>query len=213
MKKHKHKKEDKHILKQSEQSGQDVSDDTQSPQPVSSENPQTKLVDEWKEKYDDLFRQSQRLAADFQNYQKRTARQSEMTIQQTREDFARLLLPALDNFDHALEKGVEYSDVAAVLDGVKIVYDHLLGILNGAGLKKIEIQPGCPFDPSRHEALMQEESQVLPPQTIVRELACGYIMNERTLRPARVSVARAPIEPELTEKPSGDQAQIENSES
>ena len=132
----------------------------------------------------------QRLAADYQNYQKRSYKQIEQTGQFAREEIVRSLLAVLDNFEHTLEKGVEFENVAAVLEGVKIVYDHLISVLAGHGITKIEIQTGERFDPSLHEAMLHEESHECEENTILRELASGYIMNGRTLRPAKVSVAK-----------------------
>jgi len=132
----------------------------------------------------------QRLAADYQNYQKRSYKQIEQTGQYAREEIAKSLLAVLDNFEHTLEKGADFADAAAVLDGVKIVYDHLLSVLTGHGVTRIEIQAGEPFNPSLHEAMLHEESDACEENTILRELAAGYMMNGRTLRPAKVSVAK-----------------------
>jgi molecular chaperone GrpE len=133
----------------------------------------------------------QRLAADYQNYQKRSYKQIEQTGQFAREEIARSLLAVLDNFEHTLAKGVEFENVAAVLDGVKIVYDHLMSVMAGHGVTRIEIQTGDPFDPNLHEAMLHEESDECEENTVLRELAAGYRMNGRTLRPAKVSVAKA----------------------
>jgi len=151
----------------------------------------------------------QRLAADYQNYQKRSYKQIEQTGQLAREEIAKSLLAVLDNFEHTLEKGVEFKNVAAVLDGVKIVYDHLMSILAGHGVTKIEIQRGESFNPSLHEAILHEESDECEENTILRELAAGYMMNGRTLRPAKVSVAKARTAGEEPETESEEEEQVE----
>ncbi len=140
----------------------------------------------------ELLDKLQRLAADYQNYQKRATRQIEQSGQYARENIARSLLPVLDNFDHTMEKGSQTQDVAAVMQGVQIVHDHLLNVLESAGMKKITVAPGSVFDPANHEAMMHEDTKEYEPNSVVRELAPGYVMNDRTLRPAKVSVARAP---------------------
>ncbi len=139
---------------------------------------------------EELRSRFQRLAADYQNYQKRSYKQIEQTGQYAREEIAKSLLPVLDNFEHTLEKGADFADAAAVLEGVKIVYDHLLSVLAGHDVTRIEIQTGEPFNPNLHEAMLHEESDTCEENTIVRELAAGYLMNGRTLRPAKVSVAK-----------------------
>lgn len=147
----------------------------------------------------------QRLAADYQNYQRRAQRQIEQAGQFAHESIAKGLLPVLDNFQHTLERGREATDVATVMQGVQIVYDHLFNVLEGFGMKRIAVEPGTAFDPNHHEAMLHEESDAAPPGTVVRELAPGYVMNERTLRPAKVSVAKTPsvAADEVDDQPGG----------
>ncbi|MBN1765707.1 MAG: nucleotide exchange factor GrpE [Sedimentisphaerales bacterium] len=162
---------------------------------------------------EELTQRLQRLGADYQNFQKRALKKEEQAAQFAREDLVRTLLPVLDNFCHALEKSDDTCDANAVLQGMQIVYDHFMQVLTGAGLKPIKISPGDSFDPALHEAMLHEENAEFPVNTIVRELARGYIMNERTLRPAKVSVAKtpAPKEPDKNES-SGSGAGEGNTE-
>lgn len=143
---------------------------------------------------DELKGQLQRLGADYQNYQKRSLRQIEQTREFAQEHLVRALLPVLDNFEHTLAKGGETQDVASVIQGVQIVFDHMVKVLEGEGMVRIEVEVGKVFDPNLHEALLQEESDEQPAQSIMRELMAGYQMNGRTLRPAKVSVAKKPVE-------------------
>jgi len=142
---------------------------------------------------EDLKQRFWRLGADFQNYQKRSHRQVDQSAQMARDEMALGLLGVLDNFEHALAKGKEVDNVETLLDGVKIVYDHLFNALSSFGLQRIVIKSGEAFDPTRHEAMLQEESDEWPENTIVRELSPGYVMRERTLRPAKVSVTKPPV--------------------
>ena len=143
---------------------------------------------------EDLKQRFWRLGADFQNYQKRSHRQIEQAAQMAREEMALGLLGVLDNFEHALARGKEADDMETVWAGLKIVYDHLFNVLSGFGLQRIEVKRGEAFDPRRHQALLQEESGEGPENTIVRELSPGYVMKDRTLRPAKVSVTKPPVE-------------------
>ena len=143
-----------------------------------------------------LRQRLQRLGADFQNYQKRTQKQIEQAAEMARQDLVRSLLPVLDNFEHTLEnlnKEGQNHDVTSLVQGIGIVYDHLRGDLKSTGLRKIEVRQGDPFDPSLHEAMLHEESDEFAENSVLRELAAGYTMRDRTLRPAKVSVAKAPI--------------------
>ena len=141
---------------------------------------------------EDLKQRLQRLGADYQNYQKRTQKQTEQATQYARENMVKSLLPVLDNFEHALENGSGEQNAEALLQGVQIVYDHLSGVLENAGLRRIEVEPGCSFDPAVHEAMLHEPSEEFAENAVLRELARGYVMNGRTLQPAKVSVVRTP---------------------
>ena len=160
-----------------------------------------------------LKQRLQRLGADYQNYQKRSHRQIEQAAQLARDEMAQSLLTVLDNFEHTLEKGQEADQVSSVLEGVKIVYDHLLNTLAGHGLQKMEVKPADPFDPTLHQAMLHEETDKYPENAVVRELLTGYVMNGRTLRPAKVSVAKPPQKPPdsstLAEPQNKSQEQVE----
>jgi len=152
----------------------------------------------------ELKQRMQRLAADYQNYQKRSLRQIEQASQLAKENLIKSLLTVLDNFEHTLEKGREQTEISALLQGVQIVYDHMVNVLEGAGMRRIEVKAGDYFDPNLHEAMLHEESEQYPENRILRELVTGYAMNDRTLRPVRVSVAKAPVADEPEEMESAE---------
>jgi len=150
----------------------------------------------------ELTRRFQRLGADYQNYQKRAEKQIEQAAGLARENLVKSLLPVLDNFEHtldSLETPGESQDITTILKGVRIVYDHLMSDMETAGLERIQVKQGESFDPTRHEAMLQEESDEFENNTIIRELIPGYMMNGRTLRPTRVSVAKPPAAPTVPE--------------
>ncbi len=136
----------------------------------------------------------QRVAADYQNYQKRTDRQIEQSQQLTREMLVKSLLGVLDDFERMLEQGSQATDVANLLQGVRMVYDHFCKVLENMGLERIDAKPGEPFDPNKHEAMMHQPCADVEPDTICSVLARGYLMGEHVLRPMRVAVAKAPQE-------------------
>ncbi|MCK5272571.1 MAG: nucleotide exchange factor GrpE [Sedimentisphaerales bacterium] len=150
----------------------------------------------------ELTRRFQRLGADYQNYQKRAEKQIEQAAGLARENLVKSLLPVLDNFEHtldSLETPGESQDITTILKGVRIVYDHLMSDMETAGLERIQVKQGESFDPTLHEAMLQEESDEFENNTIIRELIPGYMMNGRTLRPTRVSVAKSPAAPTVPE--------------
>ena len=143
----------------------------------------------------DLLAKLQRVTADFANYQKRMARNAEETRQWARAEMIRSILPAIDDFEQALEAGKTAQDVESLLEGFKLVHDHLLAMLGKQQVQTIATE-GQKFDPAVHEAMLQQESAEHEPGTVMAELRKGYTMNGRTLRPARVTVSKSPGEKE-----------------
>jgi molecular chaperone GrpE len=72
-----------------------------------------------------------------------------------------------------------------------MVQSQLIDVLRRHGVTRIEAQ-GQPFDPNQHQAVMQQPTDELPPQSVLRVLEQGYLLHERVLRPARVIVSIAP---------------------
>ena len=138
-----------------------------------------------------LKQQLQRVAADYQNFQKRSFKQIEQAGQFARQGMAKDLLAVLDSFEHTFSGCDENQDAADVIKGVRIIYDQLLNILSGHSIEPIEVNPGDPFDPTLHEAMLRQESDEFEENAVIAEFARGYTINGITLRPAKVSVARA----------------------
>lgn len=129
-----------------------------------------------------------RAAADLQNYAKRTRQNIADARQQQLMDVARALVTVLDHFDHALEVDPDSTSADALLKGVRIVRDELLGSLERFGVKRFEAKQGEQFDPNRHEAMMRQAVEGLEPDCVAAQLQPGYMLEEKTLRPAKVSV-------------------------
>ena len=153
----------------------------------------------------ELLEKLQRVTADFANYQKRMARNAEETRQWARAEMIRSILPAIDDFEQALEAGETAKDVQSLLQGFKLVHDHLLAMLDKQQVQTIATQ-GQKFDPAVHEAMLQQESTEHEPGTVITELRKGYTMNGRTIRPARVTVSKSPGEKELSAADEPEQA-------
>lgn len=135
----------------------------------------------------------QRLAAEFDNYRKRVLREQTRAVEMASEPLVRKLLEVLDEFELALMAAERRPDFDQFLHGVELVYAKLLEILRSEGLERIEAL-GQPFDPTRHEALMQSGEGEGEPY-VVDVLRQGYTLKGRVLRPAGVKVARAPARP------------------
>ncbi|HEX3508117.1 MAG TPA: nucleotide exchange factor GrpE [Candidatus Dormibacteraeota bacterium] len=134
-----------------------------------------------------------RLAADFDNYKKRSRQEHLETIQHASADLIARLLPGLDDLHKALDHKPEGIDDAWVR-GLELSVRTLEQALHAHGLETIEAM-GKPFDPAVHEAIGHEESSEHPEDTVVEELRRGYRIRDRVVRPALVKVSRPPALP------------------
>lgn len=131
--------------------------------------------------------------ADLENYRKRVQREKEEMLKYGNESLILEFLPAIDNLERALEHSGEES-MSAVLEGVKLTLTMLQSALKKYGVAPVESKQGTPFDPAFHQAMNQVETADQEPNTVVSEFQKGYLLNDRLLRPAMVSVAKAPKE-------------------
>jgi molecular chaperone GrpE len=137
----------------------------------------------------DLKSKLVRWQADFQNLQRRTAREILESRQNADADFAKAMLSVLDHFDMALTVDPAKVDSRSILDGVKITYDELKKVLGNRGIEAYD-PTGKPFDPHQHEAVMQEESKDHKPMMVIQTFQQGYRLGDRILRPAKVKVSK-----------------------
>jgi molecular chaperone GrpE len=130
-----------------------------------------------------------RVQAEFENYRKRVIKEQTALVDRATEGLVEQLLPVLDSFELALKNfdAAGGQDTESVRKGVELVYAELLGVLEKAGVSRVEAE-GKPFDPNVHEAVMQEEGDGEPVVTDV--LRTGYTLKGRVLRPAMVKVSR-----------------------
>ena len=127
----------------------------------------------------------QRIQADFDNFRRRNASIRLDSYEEGKRDTVKELLPALDNLERALESIPEEN--AGWRDGVAMVQRQMLESLKKLGLE--EIESDCKFDPSKHEAVMQEKMDGKEPGDIVVVFQKGYRMGDKILRHCMVKVA------------------------
>jgi molecular chaperone GrpE len=142
---------------------------------------------EVKEHYDRLLR----VAADFDNYKKRAAREKEEWIKFANEDLIKAMLPFIDNLERAVNHAEKVEDAGVLIEGVRLTIQQLLQALNKFGLSSFE-SLGKPFDPALQEAILLVPTDQLEPNQVVEEFQKGYLLNDRLLRPATVSVSKPP---------------------
>jgi molecular chaperone GrpE len=138
------------------------------------------------EQRDEYLRDLQRLAADFDNYRKRAARDQDALVARAHERLVKELLPILDDLERALD-AAEVHDEATVVDGVRLVQRALETALEREGLAVIETDGQ--FDPHVHEALLAQPGDGAEPGSVLQVVQKGYRLGDRVLRPARVVVA------------------------
>ena len=102
------------------------------------------------------------------------------------------LLGLADNVDRALQVDPEHSTVDQIRQGLSVIRDELQQLLAAHSVCRVDPAEGDEFDPERHEALLQTPHPDVEPGRVVMTLQVGYAMGDRTLRPAKVSVAREP---------------------
>ena len=138
-----------------------------------------------------------RLAAEFDNYKKRMAKEFGYLIKNATENLMLQLLDTLDNFERALDSapakgGISNKtsdDYESFHKGVELIHNHMKEILTKEGLKDIEAL-GKPFDPNFHEAVTQAESDEHDEGIITDEISKGYMLNDRLLRASKVVVSK-----------------------
>lgn len=130
-------------------------------------------------------------AADFENYQKRNAKERAEEQKYWTRALAADLLPAIDNLERALAAASGQQDNPLV-QGVAGTQRQILDILGRYGVQRIEAKPGDVLDPNAHEAVMQQPSADVPAGDIVQVLAAGYRIHDRILRPTSVVVSSGP---------------------
>ncbi len=139
---------------------------------------------------DELFQRLARATADFQNMRKRLEAESDQRLQYANAALIKSLLPVIDNFERALIVDPKKTDSNAILKGMQIVHDQWMSVLKNQQVDEIHPKPGEAFDPSRHEALMQQASDKFPEGSVVLVLQKGYSLQDRVLRPAQVAVSK-----------------------
>lgn len=150
------------------------------------------------EKTESFKAQYIRIAADFDNFRKRTSKEKESLEYQVKKNTLNELLPVIDNFERAR------TQIKPNTEPEKNIHKSYQGVYKilVESLKRIGVSPmrpeGEPFDPNYHEAMLREPTDQYPEGTVIEELMRGYLLDEQVLRHAMVKVA-APKETEEEE--------------
>jgi molecular chaperone GrpE len=130
-----------------------------------------------------------RISAEFENYKKRSAREMDDCRKYANQTLIKEMLAVVDNLERALNSlNGNLSNDKCLTDGVHLTLKEILKVFEKFNVKPIE-SIGQPFDPNFHQAMMQEETDDYPENTIITELQKGYMIHDRLLRPSMVVIA------------------------
>jgi len=135
-----------------------------------------------------------RLAAEFDNFRKRSSRQYAQLIKSANEELILEILNVVDDFERAIESvsmsepEKKAEECGNVLEGMRLIYEKLISMLRNRGVRAIEALDK-PFDPNYHEAVMQAPSEEHEEGTVINIVSPGYMMDEKVIRHAKVVVA------------------------
>ena len=142
---------------------------------------------ESKENYERYLRQ----VAEVDNFKKRVNREKEDAIRYANENLIKDILPVIDNLERAIAHAQGGGNGKPLVEGVEMVLRGLLDVFSKYGVVQVPAV-GEVFDPGKHEAMAQVESNQYEPNTVISEHHRGYLFRDRLLRPALVTIAKAP---------------------
>ena len=153
--------------------------------PETPETPETPESNPWEEKYNAEHDSYLRLAAEFDNFRKRTVKEKEQSYGNGKADAVTKLLPIYDNLERALNQPTEDT---AYKKGVELTMNELVKIFTSLGVE-IFGQPGDSFDPALHNAVMHTEDESLGENTVSQVFQKGFRVGDKIVRFAMVQVA------------------------
>lgn len=130
-----------------------------------------------------------RLSAEFENYKKRTQRETNDFKKFANESIFRQLLSVVDNLERAISAAEENSEESALFEGVKLTHKDIIKLFETFNVKSVNADNES-FDPNFHQAVTQEETDEFPDNTVTKVLQKGYLLHDRLIRPAMVVVSK-----------------------
>ncbi|MFC1467128.1 nucleotide exchange factor GrpE [Verrucomicrobiota bacterium] len=140
------------------------------------------------EEEEPLKLQFMRLQADFDNYRKRVARERTELYTRANQDLIEELLPVVDHYEMGLENAEKHEAEQSVLNGFKMVYDQMQGVLKKYNVTAVE-SIGKEFDPHTQEAVSHLPSAEYAENVVMAQVRCGYMIGDKLLRAAQVVVS------------------------
>ena len=154
------------------------------------EEVQKEPQDDFEAKYEDLNNKYLRLAADFDNFRKRTIQEKEDLSKYAAAEVLKKLTVVLDTFDRAQEHLKDVDNCQTVKESYEVAIKQFVETLKKCGMEEIDAQ-GKEFNPNEHEAITQVPTNDFEPDTVAFVAQKGYKMGDRIIRPALVGVAKS----------------------
>ena len=202
-KKDKKKKDHEIEVKEEEQKEVEL-EDVEMDEADSSEKNKSS-IDELEEKINSLQDSLLRKVAEFENYKRRTENDQLNLLKYAAESFILKVLPVYDDLGRSVDH-LSSSNLESIKEGLKLVHQKFTKILDEQGVKKLETK-GKEFDVDYHEALMQQPSAELEPNTIMEEIEAGYLYKDKVIKHAKVVVSQ-----EIEEHEEGINSENSNEE-
>lgn len=182
------KKLDREIEVKEEEIKEVESEETQDDELESSENNNETSIAELEENIKSLQDSLLRKVAEFENYKRRTENDQLNLLKYAAESFILKVLPVFDDLGRSVEHLSE-SNLESIKEGLKLVHQKFAKILDEQGIKKLDAK-GKEFDVDFHEALMQQPSKEVEPNTVLEEIEPGYIYKDKVIKHAKVVVSQ-----------------------
>jgi molecular chaperone GrpE len=172
---------------QAKADNEEVVEEVFAEEPQESEEQESDALSQLQEKLDESENRYLRLRADFDNFRRRVNVENEAKEKYRAQPLITELLPALDNFERALNIEVDNDQTKTLLQGMEMVHRSLIDALKKEGVEPIEAV-GQEFDPHLHQAVMQTEDENYGSNIVVEEFQKGYKLKDRVIRPSMVKV-------------------------
>jgi molecular chaperone GrpE len=172
---------------QAKADNEEVVEEVFAEEPQESGEQESDELSQLQEKLDESENRYLRLRADFDNFRRRINAENEAKEKYRAQSLISELLPALDNFERALNIEVDNDQTKTLLQGMEMVHRSLIEALKKEGVEPIEAV-GQEFDPHLHQAVMQTEDENYGSNIVVEEFQKGYKLKDRVIRPSMVKV-------------------------
>ena len=159
------------------------------PKEHKKEHKKDKKLEELQNEVNTLKDKNMRIAAEMVNTLRRKDEETTRLLKYSNESLITELLPVIDNFERALNVNATSNDVESYQKGMTMIYNSLKNILEKFEVKEIEAI-GKEFDPSYHQAVMQEEKEGTKENIVIEVLQKGYTYKDKVIRPAMVKVSK-----------------------